>query len=187
MRASRPVLLACCAAAAAAAAARGARAKAAARGDPVGAAAEAARQFASARPDQQKKVAREAVGRMLSSSEKEVVTQLSRLLDDRFGGDWRAAFDHYDSDRSGHLSRAEIKGTLYDADVRAPACHYGRYSVLRLPAAGCRVECRWLRTVCVRPPWRVQPPTTTPPHAGGELHHAGGVRLEDDGDARHLA
>ena len=55
---------------------------------------------------------------MASEEQKrELVGKVSALVASRFGGDYRAAFDHYDADRNGVVSKGELKALLADAGV----------------------------------------------------------------------
>lgn len=47
----------------------------------------------------------------------ELKSKVGSLVDKRFGGDYLKAFEHYDSDRDGAVSRAEIVALLEDAGV----------------------------------------------------------------------
>jgi Ca2+-binding EF-hand superfamily protein len=47
----------------------------------------------------------------------EVDDKVTALVRSRFGGDYRAAFAHYDSDGSGAIDRAELTALLKDAGI----------------------------------------------------------------------
>lgn len=47
----------------------------------------------------------------------EVVEQVTELVNKRYGGDWRRAFDHEDDDGDGKLSTSEICSILARAGV----------------------------------------------------------------------
>jgi Ca2+-binding EF-hand superfamily protein len=48
---------------------------------------------------------------------RELEEKVTALVTTRFGGDYRAAFDHYDADRDGAINEDELKGLLKDAGV----------------------------------------------------------------------
>lgn len=48
---------------------------------------------------------------------RELEEKVTALVAARFGGDYRAAFDHYDADRDGAINDAELKTLLKDAGV----------------------------------------------------------------------
>jgi Ca2+-binding EF-hand superfamily protein len=48
---------------------------------------------------------------------RELEEKVTALVAAQFGGDYRAAFDHYDADRDGSISDAELKTLLKDAGV----------------------------------------------------------------------
>jgi Ca2+-binding EF-hand superfamily protein len=48
---------------------------------------------------------------------RELEEKVTALVAARFGGDYRAAFDHYDADRDGTINDAELKALLKDAGV----------------------------------------------------------------------
>jgi Ca2+-binding EF-hand superfamily protein len=50
-------------------------------------------------------------------NKRELVEKVSALVRSRFGGDYRAAFGHYDADGDGLVSKAELKALLRDAGV----------------------------------------------------------------------
>ncbi len=43
--------------------------------------------------------------------------KVEALVKSQFGGDYRAAFGHYDADRDGSISKDELKALLSDAGV----------------------------------------------------------------------
>jgi Ca2+-binding EF-hand superfamily protein len=43
--------------------------------------------------------------------------KVTSLVKTRFGGDYRAAFAHYDTDHSGMIDANELKTLLYDAEI----------------------------------------------------------------------
>ncbi|QEL17456.1 EF-hand domain-containing protein [Limnoglobus roseus] len=47
----------------------------------------------------------------------EILMKVRRVVDARFGGDIRAAFDHYDTNRNGLMSMSELNALLADAGV----------------------------------------------------------------------
>lgn len=51
------------------------------------------------------------------ANEKELKEKVGALVSKRFGGDFQKAFTHYDSDKSGGVSRDEIVKLLADAGV----------------------------------------------------------------------
>ena len=51
------------------------------------------------------------------ANRRELEEKVKALVAARFGGDYRAAFDHYDADRDGHITRAELLTVLRDAAV----------------------------------------------------------------------
>lgn len=53
----------------------------------------------------------------MNSPRTQVVEKLNALVQREFGGDRRRAFDHYDRDRSGTVSVAELTDLLVDAKV----------------------------------------------------------------------
>lgn len=49
---------------------------------------------------------------------RELVDKVSRLFAERFGDDYRKAFEHYDRDKKdGGINRAELLQLLEDADI----------------------------------------------------------------------
>jgi hypothetical protein len=48
---------------------------------------------------------------------KELKSKVGTLVDGEFGGDYKKAFDHYDSDRDGGIHKAELVALLKDAGV----------------------------------------------------------------------
>jgi len=48
---------------------------------------------------------------------RELVEKVSSLVASRFGGDYRAAFGHYDTDGDGLVSKDELKALLKDAGI----------------------------------------------------------------------
>ena len=55
---------------------------------------------------------------MASDEQKrELAEKVSALVATRFGGDYRAAFGHYDADRNGTISKDELKTLLADAGI----------------------------------------------------------------------
>jgi Ca2+-binding EF-hand superfamily protein len=48
---------------------------------------------------------------------RELADKVEALVRARFGGDYRAAFGHYDADRNGLVSKAELKALLKDAGI----------------------------------------------------------------------
>jgi Ca2+-binding EF-hand superfamily protein len=52
------------------------------------------------------------------AQKQELVEKVSKLVTDRFGGDFSRAFEHYDSGRKdGRIDKAELEALLKDADV----------------------------------------------------------------------
>ena len=47
----------------------------------------------------------------------ELEEKISALATSRFGGDYRAAFGHYDSNGDGEISKDELKALLADAGI----------------------------------------------------------------------
>jgi Ca2+-binding EF-hand superfamily protein len=48
----------------------------------------------------------------------ELTDKVTRLIADRFGGDWQKAFEHYDNDkRDGKINKAELGELLKDAGI----------------------------------------------------------------------
>lgn len=47
----------------------------------------------------------------------ELQEKLDRVVTARFGGDYEAAFRHYDTDRDGAINKAELKALLGDAGI----------------------------------------------------------------------
>lgn len=47
----------------------------------------------------------------------EVDDKVTALVRGRFGGDYKAAFAHYDADRNGVIDRDELKALLADAGI----------------------------------------------------------------------
>ena len=43
--------------------------------------------------------------------------KVAALVEARFGGDYRKAFDHYDSDHDGKVSKDELMALLQDAGI----------------------------------------------------------------------
>ena len=52
-----------------------------------------------------------------ADAEAEVRRKLNALIDRRFGGNARAAFDHFDRDGDGCLSRSEVSRALREAGI----------------------------------------------------------------------
>ncbi len=50
-------------------------------------------------------------------SRKELEDKVTALVASRFGGDYRAMFDHYDADRDGSIGKGELRTLLSDAGV----------------------------------------------------------------------
>lgn len=48
---------------------------------------------------------------------RELKNKLDALVAEKFGGDYRRAFDGYDADHDGNISKAELKKLLGDAGV----------------------------------------------------------------------
>lgn len=48
---------------------------------------------------------------------RELEEKVAVLVRSRFGGDYRAAFGHYDADQDGAISKAELKALLKDAGI----------------------------------------------------------------------
>lgn len=48
---------------------------------------------------------------------KELVEKITRLVTDRFGGDFPKTFEHYDGNRDGKINRAELLSLLKDAGI----------------------------------------------------------------------
>jgi hypothetical protein len=48
---------------------------------------------------------------------KELKLKVARLVDENFAGEYRRAFDHYDADHDGKMTKDEIKQMLSDAGV----------------------------------------------------------------------
>ena len=48
---------------------------------------------------------------------RELEEKLTTLVTTRFGGEYRAAFEHYDSDGDGSISKDELKLMLSDAGI----------------------------------------------------------------------
>ena len=48
---------------------------------------------------------------------KELVEKVAALVATRFGGDYRAAFGHYDADGNGVISKDELSALLSDAGI----------------------------------------------------------------------
>ncbi len=48
---------------------------------------------------------------------RELEGKVAALVGSRFGGDYRAAFGHYDADGDGAISKGELKALLKDAGV----------------------------------------------------------------------
>ena len=51
------------------------------------------------------------------SQQREVDEKVTALVKSRFGGDYRAAFAHYDTDGNGVISKDELKALLSDAGI----------------------------------------------------------------------
>jgi EF hand domain-containing protein len=47
----------------------------------------------------------------------ELKRKVAALAETKFGGDYKKAFDHYDGDRDGRMTKDEIKSLLSDAGV----------------------------------------------------------------------
>src|SRR6476646_7822958 len=55
---------------------------------------------------------------MASEEQKQAVDDnVTALVTTRFGGDYRAAFAHYDADRNGTIDKDELKALLKDAGI----------------------------------------------------------------------
>lgn len=55
---------------------------------------------------------------MASAEQKqELENKVTELVVSRFGGDYRAAFKHYDTDGNGTISKAELHALLSDAGI----------------------------------------------------------------------
>lgn len=52
-----------------------------------------------------------------SARERELMEKVGRLVQRSFGGDYRAAFDHYDASNDGAIGRKELLRLLEDADI----------------------------------------------------------------------
>jgi Ca2+-binding EF-hand superfamily protein len=50
-------------------------------------------------------------------NKRELEEKVTALVKSRFGGDYRAAFGHYDADGDGAISKAELKALLKDAGI----------------------------------------------------------------------
>jgi len=48
---------------------------------------------------------------------RELTDKVTRLIQDRFGGDYSKAFAHYDSDGDGRIDRGELTRLLEDAGI----------------------------------------------------------------------
>jgi Ca2+-binding EF-hand superfamily protein len=52
------------------------------------------------------------------AQKQEVVDKVTKLVTDRFGGDFQKAFEHYDSDpRDGRINKAELGAFLKEAGI----------------------------------------------------------------------
>lgn len=51
------------------------------------------------------------------SKEEEVINGIQKLVESQYSGDYRKAFDAYDSNKDGTLSSDELTGVLVDADI----------------------------------------------------------------------
>lgn len=51
------------------------------------------------------------------ANRQELDEKVTALVGTRFGGDYRAAFDHYDADGNGEIDSDELKALLKDAGV----------------------------------------------------------------------
>lgn len=51
------------------------------------------------------------------SNERELKQKVGKLVADRFGGDYKAAFAHYDHDHDGSVAKSELVALLADAGV----------------------------------------------------------------------
>jgi len=52
------------------------------------------------------------------SQKRELTDKVTTLINDRFGGDYHKAFEHYDSDkRDGKINKAELGELLKDAGI----------------------------------------------------------------------
>lgn len=55
---------------------------------------------------------------MASEEQKQAVDdKVTALVATRFGGDYRAAFEHYDADGNGTIDKDELKAPLKDAEI----------------------------------------------------------------------
>lgn len=48
---------------------------------------------------------------------KQLIEKISRLVRDRYGGDFSQAFGHYDTNTDGKINRAELIALLKDAGI----------------------------------------------------------------------
>lgn len=48
---------------------------------------------------------------------RELIDKVWALVAGRYGGDYRTAFDHYDADKDGVITMAELISLLYDAGI----------------------------------------------------------------------
>lgn len=51
------------------------------------------------------------------AQEQELTNKVTRLVADRFGGDFTKLFEHYDSNKDGRISKAELGAMLSDAGI----------------------------------------------------------------------
>ena len=47
----------------------------------------------------------------------ELKTKVGKLVQEKFGGDYKRAFDHYDGDHDGGVNKDELTRMLHDADI----------------------------------------------------------------------
>ncbi len=87
----------------------------------AGPAAEVTDPFSLHLPVQRKAIQRQAAaaeaGAQPDPNEVELKTKVAALAASKFGGDYRKAFDHYDTDNDGAISKDELMKLLSDAGV----------------------------------------------------------------------